>query len=244
MPVYIPAQTGPTSHVDSYPALTEQVVRRALRIVGAYQSTNSPRPEQLSDAIYTLNVMLKTWSIEGFLWLRQFITVTLVAGQNSYTLGPNGTPAIDRPTHVFTANKKNSSGSEIPMIALTRTDWFNVPNKTSNGVPVQYYYDPQTINGILYVWPTPQTGTTDVIVLDVDRQLDIQLDNLNQFDFPPQWTDAITYGLAARLAPEYGVPLAEREIIGKEFSALFLKAVNDDRDIASVYMGVRKNELR
>lgn len=244
MPVYIPAPSGPTSHIDTYPAQTDQVVRRALRLVGAYPSTDAPRPEQLTDAVYTLNVMLKSWSTEGFMWLRQFVTVSLVAGQGSYTLGPNGTPAIDRPTHVFSVNKKNSSGSEIPMISLTRTDWFSVPNKTSTGVPVQYYYDPQTINGVLYVWPLPQNGTTDVLVLDVDRQLDVQLDNLNQFDFPPQWTDAITYGLAVRLAPEYGMPLSERSILETEFAALFQKVVNDDRDVASVYMGVRKNELR
>lgn len=244
MPVYIPAPSGPTSHVDSYPAKTDEVVRRALRLVGAYPSTDAPRPEQLKDAIYSLNVMLKTWSTEGFTWLRQFVTITLVANQNAYLLGPNGTPSIDRPTHVFTANKKNSSGSEIPMISLTRTDWFNIPNKTSNGVPVQYFYDPQTINGVLYVWPTPQTGTTDVVVIDVDRQLDVQLDNLNQFDFPPQWTDAITYGLAVRLAPEYGMPLTERQVLEAEYNALFTKAVNDDRDIASIFFGVKRNELR
>lgn len=240
MPVYVAHPNGTTSHTDQLSTTTDFVVRRAMRMVGAYTSTDSPRPEQYRDALFSLNCMLKGWSTECFMWLRQFVTVTLVAGQNSYTLGPDGTPSIDRPVHVYTANRKNSSGSEVPMIPLTRTDWFVLPNKTSNGTPVQYYYDAQTINGTLYVWPTPQTGTTDVLVLDVDRQLDIQADTFNALDFPPQWIDAITYSLAARLAPEYGMPLAERQILEAEAGALFNKAATDDRDVASIYFGVKK----
>ena len=65
-------------------------------------------------------------------------------------------------------------------------------------------------------------------------------DNLDNFDFPMQWQEAITYNLAARLAPEYGVPLGERQLIEQEAALLFNKVVNDDRDIASIYFGVRR----
>ena len=229
-----------TSGITSFMANRDIIVRRALRMVGAFTSTDAPRPEQTTDAVTVLNLMLKAWSIEGLLWLRQFVNITLVAGQNYYTLGPLGTPVIDRPLHVFACNRKSTSGNEIPMISITRTDWMAIPNKTTSSIPVQYYYDPQTTNGTLYVWPTPQTGTTDVLVLDVDRQLDIMNDNLDDFDFPMQWQEAITYNLAARLAPEYGVPLSERLQLEKEAGALFAKAVTDDRDVASIYFGVRK----
>ena len=173
-----------TSGVTSFMANRDTIVRRSLRMVGAFPSTDLPRPEQLVDAITVLNLMLKEWSAEGFLWLRQFVEITLVASQNDYTLGPNGTPAIDRPLHVFSANRKSTGGNEVPMISLTRADWMAIPNKTSSGTPVQYYYDPQTVDGTLYVWPTPPTGVTDVLVLDVDRQLDIMSDSLDDFDFP------------------------------------------------------------
>lgn len=218
----------------------DMLIRRALRLVGAFPSTDLPRPEQLFDAINILNVMIKTWSLEGFLWLRQFQTISLTAGINYYLLGPGGTPAIERPLHVYNCNKKDTSGNEVPMISLTRQDWFVLPNKTSTGVPVQYYYDPQTINGTLYVWPTPQTGTTDKLVLDIDKQLDVMVDSYNDFDFPPQWYDAIAYGLAVRLAPEYGVPLPERQQLIAEASAFYLKASTDDRDLGSVKFEVRR----
>jgi hypothetical protein len=290
-------------------------------MVGAYTSTDLPRPEQLQDAVSTLNIMLKAWSVEGFLWLRNFATVILNGGTNSYTLGPAGhvvtayttttlaadvvaglgavtltaghglttsttawvgirtadvvqwfqgyviagnlltftvpqvlatdvlsgdtvychtnAAIINRPTHVFTANRKNSSGSEVPMISLTRYDWMAIPNKTNTSTPVQFYYDPTTINGTLLVWPTPSLLTTDVLVVDVDRQLDIMNDNLNDFDFPPQWLECITYNLAARIAPEYGLPLGERVQIEKEAGAMLMQLSTDDRDLGSVRFEVR-----
>lgn len=229
-----------TSGTDTFTANRDLIVRRSLRMVGAYTSTDLPRPEQLVDALSVLNIMLKAWSMEGFLWLRNFVSVTLTAGDNSYVLGPLGTPVIDRPLHVYNCNRKSSSGNEIPMISLTRQDWMAIPNKTTTGVPVQFYYDPQTTNGVLYVWPTPQTGTTDTLVLDVDRQLDIMVDSLNDFDFPPQWLEAITYNLAARIAPEYGLPLSERMQIEKEAAALLMQASTDDRDVASIRFEVRR----
>jgi hypothetical protein len=209
-------------------------------MVGAFPSTDLPRPEQLTDAIVILNLMLKTASIADGQWLRQFTTIALVAGQNSYVLGITTVPPIDRPLHIYAANRKSTSGNEIPMTSLTRTDWMAIPNKTSNGVPVQYYYDPQTTNGVLFVWPTPSVGTTDVIVLDVDRQLDIMVDSLDQFDIPPQWQETLCYMLAVRLAPEYGVPLGERQMLTAEADRLFSSVSADDRDIASIYFGVRR----
>jgi hypothetical protein len=240
MPIYITSPTGSTSGTSTFPATRDLIVKRALRIVGAYNSIDLPRPEQMTDAISVLNIMLKAWSREAFLWLRQFTTVTLVAGQNVYVLGPAGTPVMDRPQHVYAVNKRATGGSEIPMVSLTRGDWMAIPNKTSTGVPVQYYYDPQTINGNLYVWPTPAIATTDILVVDHDIQLDMMNDNLNDFDFPPNWLETITYCLAARLAPEYGLSLAERSQLEKESIALFTMMSSDERDIASIKFEVRQ----
>jgi hypothetical protein len=230
----------PTSGTSTFMANRDTIVRRALRMVGAFPSTDLPRPEQLTDAIVVLNLLLKTASIANMQWLRTFRTVTLVAGQNSYALGASTPIPIDRPLHVFAANRKSTSGNEIPMTSLTRTDWMALPNKSSNGVPVQYYYDPQTINGTLYVWPTPSVGTTDKLILDVDRQLDIMTDSLDDFDFPMQWQEVLCYMLACRLAPEYGVPLGERQLLTSEADRLFAAVESDDRDIASIYFGVRR----
>jgi hypothetical protein len=38
----------------------------------------------------------------------------------------------------------------------------------------------------------------------------------DDLDFPPYWTEAIIYGLADRLAPEYGVPLQDRQVLSQQ----------------------------
>jgi hypothetical protein len=229
-----------TSGTDSYPVARDSISRRALRMVGAYSSMDAPKPDQLLDAITALNMMLKSWSAEGFLWLRQFVTIDIIPGTNSYQLGPASTVPMDRPCHIFGANFQNASGNEVIMEPISRSDWMAIPSKASKGTPVQFYYDSQQTNGIIYVWPTPSPGLTGKLVLDVDRQLDIMVDSLNTYDFPPSWYEAIVYGLAARLAPEYAVPITERKMLVDEASSALAKASTDDRDTSSVYFEVRK----
>lgn len=239
MPIFVPTPLNAPSGVTEPTTNRDQVLRRALRLVGAYASTDSPRPEQMVDAVYVLNAMIRAWAIEGLLWCREFVTIPLVAGQNAYPLGPDSPTPMNRPTHVFNCNRKSSTGNEIPIIALTRTDWMVLPNKlNSSAPPVQYYYDRQTINGILYVWPVPPPGTTDSLVLDVDRKMDFMVDTNNAFDLPDEWIETVIYQLAIRIAPEYGIPLGERQKLEETAGALFLKAVTYDQDMASIYFGV------
>jgi len=233
-----------TSGTSDFEMTRDTIVRRSLRMVGAYTSTDSPRPEQMQDAIFILNTMLKAWSVNGLMWLRQFYRVSLVKGQNVYPLGKATPIPMNRPCHVYSANRRTLTngipGAEVPIESLTRTDWMLVPNKASTGVPVQYYYDTATLTGQLYVWPTPDSSTQYDLLIDIDTQLDIMKDNLDDFDFPPNWIETITYSLAARLAPEYGTPLAERNKLEEEAGAMFMAMSTDDRDIASIRFQVAR----
>ena len=38
----------------------------------------------------------------------------------------------------------------------------------------------------------------------------------DDFDFPPYWTEALIYGLSDRLAPEYGIPLQDRQLLTQQ----------------------------
>jgi hypothetical protein len=42
------------------------------------------------------------------------------------------------------------------------------------------------------------------------------------------------------LAPEYGVPLGERKMLTDELTNRMGALINDDRDMASIFFGVRK----
>lgn len=232
-----------TSGSATYNPVRDQIVNRALRMVGAYASSDSARPEQVSDATDALNMMLKAWQIENHLWLKKFAVLTLVNGQNSYQLGAGSSDicvyqgtatAVDRPTRIFSATRKQSSGSEVSIISTSRSDFHALPNKATQGRVVQYYYDPQLVLGVFSVWPTPDVSG-DTIILSLDRPLQDVLADTDTYDMPQEWTDCLCYGLALRIAPEYGLSLSERQLLAQEYTAFKQPLLDYDRENTSVF---------
>ena len=272
----------------SYNPVRDTVIKRALRMVGGYASSSNPRAEQINDATEVLNMMLKEWQMDGFLWLREFATLFLNKGQRSYnltsatgfshcatsyvqtntsaaailgagsvtlvsatgittgdyigvednngliewstvtiaglvaTLSVNLTAAvasgnvvyahtagtqIARPTRIFSAVRKlydvvSANGSEVPIYIVSRTDYENLPNKTTQGKIINIYYDPQLVTGEALVWPTADSAR-DKLVLTIDRPVNDILTDTATFDFPQEAMTALSYCLALELEPEY-----------------------------------------
>ena len=232
-----------TSGSTTYNPVRDQIVNRALRMVGGYASSDSARPEQTADATDALNMMLKAWQIENHLWLKKFAVLTLVQGQCSYQLGAGSADAcvyqgtataVDRPTRIFSATRKQTSGQEVPIISTSRSDFHALPNKVTQGRVVQFYYDPQLALGMLNVWPTPD-GSSDTLVLSLDRPLQDVLADTDTFDMPQEWVDCLCYGLALRIAPEYGLSLSERQLLAQEYASFKQPLLEYDREDTSVF---------
>lgn len=226
-----------TSGVTQNNPVRDEVIRRALRLVGAYSPYKNPSAHQITNSTVALNMMIKSWQVQGFLWLKEFVEIPLVAGQSVYDL-PDGVSITFRPTRIFNASRKSTGGSEIILQSMSRSDYQNLTNKTSSGTPVQYYYDPQNSVGKLYVWPVPTGTNPGSLVLDVDRQLQMMVDSSNTYDFPEEWIEVLTYGLAVRIAPEYAVPLNEREALRKEYIGLVDNLMSYNMDFTSTFFGV------
>jgi hypothetical protein len=235
-----------TSGTTSWNPIRDKVIYGALRICGAYNAANIPRPEQLSDATDALDMMLKSWAMDGFLWLKKFIYVKLVAAQKSYTIGVAGDTVtigaadnsgayLQRPTRVFFPTRYTiATTSEVPMTPISRQEYALLPNKATPGMPVQVYYDPQVSTGVLYVWPVP-SGATDKIILTVDRILeDVGADDTT-FDLPPEALEMLKFNLALRLAPEYALGMAQVTFIEKYAIALKAKLEGFQQDNASTF---------
>lgn len=224
----------------------DKIVHGALRMVGAYHAADNPRPEQVNDAVDALDMMLKSWQMDGLLWLKQFVYVTLVAGQGSYTIGTGSTdtvttdtaglvPFTQRATRIFNPTRRNiTTGYEVPLSNVARADWSNIVNKSSQGVPVQVYYDPRIATGILYVWPVPSTAT-DQIVFTVDRIIEDVGTDENWLDVPPEWVETVKYSLAVRLAVEYAMPGSDYDRLFQAAAMMKEKMVSNNTDNASTF---------
>ena len=125
------------------------------------------------------------------------------------------TSLAQRPLTIGQARMMTSSTSEIPMTPLSREDYFSLSNKTSSGVPVQYYYSPQLTNGKFYIWPVSDTVDYKIRLTGRRSIEDFDTSGDNP-DLPQEWLQALIWGLADEIKLEYGVdPITSAEIKAK-----------------------------
>jgi hypothetical protein len=202
----------------------------------------------MEDATEACNLMLKSWQVEGFLWLKKFALLTLVPGQLTYKFGNDatGTPSpdacvyqgtstkIDRPTRITSAAYRNSSGYDRPLLPMSREDYIRMTNKTSGAPANQYYYDPQLYQGELTLWPVPTTA--DSIFIACDRGIADMINDTDAYDIPQEWLRIAKWGLACEIGPEYAVPPGEMARIEAKYEAMKQAISSYDREIVPSHL--------
>lgn len=219
----------------------DQLIAGALRMVGAVAQGESPTATQISEAAEALNMMVKAWEVDGMpLWGLTEYVMTLSA-TNKYTLGIGKTIAIPKPLKVIQAwIRETSSNIDIPIRIISKHEYNTLGNKSVTGTPVQLYYNPQLDYGDLYVFPTPDSTVASAYKVHIvyQRPFEDFVATGDNPDFPQEWLDALKYGLAARLAPEYGVPLDQRNILNKEAKEKKDEALSFGTEEGSIFFQV------
>jgi len=167
-------------------------------------------------------------------------TTTIATGLASAAAAGNVvftyTSKINRPQRIDTESAywRSSATQDTPVKIISRSEYAQLSNKTSEGKIVQAFYDPQLTNGTLYVWPTPDSSS-DVLRFWYERILEDFDAAANTPDFPIEWAEALTYGLADRLAPSAGVSLQERAYFKQLADEKLAICMGYDRENASTF---------
>lgn len=222
-----------TSGSTDFSLSRDDIIKRALRLVGVLAQGELPTTEQVDEASVALNGLVKAWQADGMpLWSLKERTVTLVSGQSIYTLS---TP---KPLKVIQAwNHNTTSNVDIPMRIITKQEYNILGNKTSTGNPIQVYYDPRRDTGELYVFPVPSTTeqTLNVIKLVYQAPFEDFDASTDTPDFPQEWYDAVTYGLAVRLAGEYQISTEVRKMLMAEANQIKQEALSFGTEEGSLF---------
>ena len=120
------------------------------------------------------------------------------------------TTAAPRALKVTSCRRENG-GQELSMNDMDYDEYFDLPNKTSPGTPVDFMYDPQRGVGELYLWPTPNS-VDDVVNYSYLDGLEIFNAATDTSDFPEEWMEFLVYGLALRLCPQHGVAFSTENL--------------------------------
>lgn len=228
-----------TSGTTTYATSRDQIISRALRLIGATSQGETPTATQVSEAAISLNSLVKAWQADGMpLWALKSTSIPLTSGVSAYEIGVGFTIDIPKPLKVIQSYNHNvTSNVDVPMRIITKQEYNMLGNKTSSGNPIQIYYDPQRDYGILNVFPVPSTveQSANEIIIHYQRPYEDFDVSTDEPDFPQEWYDAVTYGLATRLAPEYGIPTADRKTLWQEMSIIKQEALNFGLEEGSLY---------
>lgn len=142
----------------------------------------------------------------------------------------------DRPLRILDMRTidLNNSKTAIQVDIMGYDEYFNLPVKTTDGNPSNYYYDKLLGAGVVYLYPRPNDVDTLIeftyheAIEDVDSSTD-------SLDFPTEWTLPLIYGLAEEFCIAYG-KFQELQVIGPR-AAMYKETVRQfDNDEAPLYI--------
>ncbi len=235
-----------TSNSTNFTVTRDDLIQRALRIVSAIGQGETPDNAAYTEASMALNMLIKERQADGMqLWKVQTCTpIALTASTKDYTIGLSSTIAQTAPLKILQAwIRTTSTAADSPINLITKSDYDRYGVKTSTGQPSEMYYNPPGVGlpeqqGTITLYPAPDTNTAANCTLVFTahypiQDFDVSTDNP---DFPSYYFNALTWGLAAELAYEYGVPLAERSMIAKTADMHLTKALGFDIEEGSFYI--------
>lgn len=189
------------------------LAQQALRDLGVLRPGQSASIDSLSEMLKVGNQMLDSWLLDGqMVYTRRIDAYTLVAGQQTYTIGPvSATFTTDRPTRIEYANiiiNTVTPAVRRPVELITDQQWMGIRlQSVPSAIPTKLYYDggfTQFVSSnpgfaTIYLWPGPLT--TYQLELCTWQQLATFLDINTNYALPPGYARAIQKGLAAEMIP-------------------------------------------
>jgi hypothetical protein len=95
-------------------------------------------------------------------------------------------------------------GDDISVSRINREDYLNIPTKTTQGRPTQYYVN-RLITPTVTVWPSPENSTDQLIYYRVKRLDDSDAATNNAqvpFRFLPCLVAGLAYHISVKRAPD------------------------------------------
>ena len=170
--------------------------------------------------------MLAEWANRGLnQWTIEQATQTVTEGTASYSLNSNVIDVLD----VVVRRDVNSTQTDISINRISRSEYLNIPNKTTQARPSQFFLDKLTAP-VLKIWPAPE-NSTDVLVFNKIVRMDDADKATNTMDMPfrfyPCFVAGLAYYLSLKKSPQLTPQL--KAIYEEEFR----RAADQDEDRAS-----------
>lgn len=230
---------GPSS---GYGALGDTYVQTTISSALAAAATTIPLASSSGFSVGNkVGIVLSTGTI-------QWTTVATVPGATSITIPAPGltgaassaaivygyATSIHRPLRVLHAVLRDPQNQDIEVDIIPLNTYLSYTDKATNGLQLQAAYNPTLDDGTLYVWGTGSQQGYKYIIL-YSKPFDDADTATDTLEFPQEWLEAITYGLGARLADRFMLPLNVRGYLWRQAKDMKQELNDFDRENTSVF---------
>lgn len=213
-----------TSGTTNFNLSIDELVEEAFERCGMEMTTG----HHLKTARRSLNLMFLDWANRGLnLWTIEEVTYNLSQGVTSITL-PTDT------VQVLTAVIRDSSQSppvDITIDPITRAEYLDIPDKSTQARPAQYYVERTNIPKV-YFYPTPNLNSTYQFRYYRIRRIQDAGGYTNTLDVNYRFLPCLAAGLAYYLSLKFAADRtpALKQIYEEEWA----RAAAEDRETARI----------
>lgn len=212
------ATSGTTTFNLSIDDLVEEAFERCgMRPTSGYQ---------LSSARRSLNLLFLDWANRGLnLWTIEQATYSLTAGTNEISLDASVVNVLE----AVIRDPDTSPSTDIYIERISREDYLNVPDKTTQARPAQFYVQRTNIPKVFFY---PAADKNYTFVYYRIRRIQDAGDYTNDADVNFRFLPCLASGLAYYISLKFAADRASA--LKAIYEEDFLRAAMEDRDTASV----------
>ena len=211
-----------TSNTTTFDLSIDDLVEEAFERCGMRPTSGF----QLTSARRSLNLLFMDWANRGLnLWTIEQATFPLTAGVNEIALDESVVNVLEA------VIRQNNQGinTDVYIERISRSDWLNVPDKTSQARPAQFYVERTDIPKV-YFYPAADQNYTFVYYRI--RRIQDAGNYTNTADVNFRFLPCLASGLAYHLSLKFAVDRAAA--LKALYEEDFQRAALEDRDTASV----------
>lgn len=213
-----------TSGTASFDLNIDDLVEESYERLGMRMTSGN----QLKTARRSMNLLFLDWANRGLnLWTIEQATLSIAQGDNELAL------PVDT-VNVLTAVVRDPSASpiiDININRISRAEYLNVPDKTTEARPAQFYVE-RTNAPKVYLYPAADKAYT--LLYYRIRRIQDAGDYTNttdiNFRFLPCLVAGLSYYLSLKFAPD------RIAVMKQLYEEEFARAAAEDRDTASFFI--------
>jgi len=218
------ATSGTTAFSPDFTEIAEEAWERAGREMRSGYDLRTARR--------SMNLLTIEWQNRGLnMWTIEEGTVALTSGTATYNLPADTIDLLEQV--IRTGAGSVSTQSDLNMSRVSVSTYSSIPNKLSQGRPIQVYVDRGRDNPTVTVWPVPDSDAYTLVYWRMRRIQDAGA-GAETADVNFRFLPCLVAGLAYYIAQKDPELMPRIQMLQTEYERQFDLAASEDREKATL----------